>query len=283
MATMKQAAANRQNARKSTGPATAQGKAKASVNALKHGITSARLFLNDENPEEFQLLLDELQASLRPNGGLEFMLVERIAVSIWRQRRLVRAETAGLELNRRLETKSNRRLIETAMGMAYPNQIEDGDVNSSAESEQADAEYFSFCETIVDEYHNLDRKSLEANEVARLAQAAPALHAALLEEAAGAHVAVTQYVQTLEKGLLGWVNKTVDMCYAEMEQIRRRAAIIEVASFVRSRQSAPIDQELLHKYQTNLDNELYRATRALREVQEWRLKTLNEVGAIEAV
>ena len=282
MATAKQAAANKRNARKSTGPVTQLGKAKASCNAMKHGILSTRLLLGDESAEEFQLLLDGLQASLRPNGGLEFMLVERIAVSMWRQQRLIRAETASIELSRRLDSKSSRRQIEAAMGMAYPRQLEDGDLDSSASGGKLDAEYFEYCETLVDEFHNLERTSLETNDLTHLEQVAPTMYAALLEEATGARVAVMPYVLTLKSGLLGWVNKTVDACCSEMEHVRRRAAIAEVAGFVRSRQSAPIDQELLCKYQTALDNELYRAMRTLREEQEWRLKTLNDGVTVTA-
>lgn len=276
MTTAKQTAANQHNARKSTGPVSRRGKTKASSNALKHGILSSRLFLTDESPEEFQLLLHGLQASLRPIGSLELMLVERIAVSIWRQQRLIRAETAGIELSRRLDAKSNRRQIESAMGMVHPRQVEDGDLESSSNSDRLERDYLEYCEMIVDEYDNLDRQSLEANDLSRLEEVAPTMYAALLEEATGARAAVTQYVLTHKKGLLGWANTMVDACCAETERIRRRVAIAEVTGFVRSRQSAPIDQELLCKYQTALDNELYRAMRALREAQEWRLKTLDD-------
>ena len=40
MATVKQIAANRRNAQKSTGPSTALGKQKSRFNALKHGMTA---------------------------------------------------------------------------------------------------------------------------------------------------------------------------------------------------------------------------------------------------
>ena len=33
--------------------------------------------------------------------------------------------------------------------------------------------------------------------------------------------------------------------------------------------------EVFSRYQTTLDNQLYKALRALREAQEWRLKTLD--------
>ena len=35
--------------------------------------------------------------------------------------------------------------------------------------------------------------------------------------------------------------------------------------------------EILSRYQTTLDNQLYKALRALREAQEWRLKTIEPV------
>ena len=48
--------------------------------------------LTHENPAEFDELLRSLIAELQAVGMLECTLVERIEVTIWRQRRLVRAE-----------------------------------------------------------------------------------------------------------------------------------------------------------------------------------------------
>ncbi|MGH8579393.1 MAG: hypothetical protein ACREVK_04440, partial [Gammaproteobacteria bacterium] len=62
-------------------------------NAVKHGLFARQLILNDEDPTEYQALVDGLQAALSPVGTLEYALVERIAITLWRQRRLVRAET----------------------------------------------------------------------------------------------------------------------------------------------------------------------------------------------
>jgi hypothetical protein len=93
--------ANQNNAKKSTGAKTAAGKSVVAKNAVKHGIFAKQLILSDENPKEYQQLFDDLQSALNPVGTLECALVERIAVAIWRQRRLIRSETANIELNNR--------------------------------------------------------------------------------------------------------------------------------------------------------------------------------------
>jgi hypothetical protein len=53
MATTKQIDANRRNARKSTDPRTAAGKAKARMNASKHRLTADYVALANESPDEF--------------------------------------------------------------------------------------------------------------------------------------------------------------------------------------------------------------------------------------
>src|SRR5437667_9045492 len=116
MATVTQLLANKENAQKSTGPLSYEGKAKASQNAFKHGLRGTRLFLADEDPNDFQQVMDGLIASLNPAGTLELALVERIAVSLWRQQRLIRSETAGIELARRTDVYENRERIEAALG-----------------------------------------------------------------------------------------------------------------------------------------------------------------------
>lgn len=89
--------ANRQNARKSTGPQTLVGKQKASRNSFKHGLLSQAIVIDagggTESREEYDALLDQLHDDLHPRGALEAMLVERIAVCYWRLRRAIRAES----------------------------------------------------------------------------------------------------------------------------------------------------------------------------------------------
>ena len=77
MTSEKQVAANKENAKKSTGPKTEEGKTLVAENAVKHGFLSQKLFLPRENPTVFATLHDELQLALRPRGLLELTLVEK--------------------------------------------------------------------------------------------------------------------------------------------------------------------------------------------------------------
>ena len=77
--------ANRRNAQKSTGPRTAEGKARSRWNAMKHGILSSKLLVfDDEQREAFDQLLESLWRDLSPATTCEQILVEKIAMSYWR-------------------------------------------------------------------------------------------------------------------------------------------------------------------------------------------------------
>ena len=57
MATEKQTAANRANAQRSTGPRTAEGKARSSQNALKTGIDAQSEIIRGESREKLEALV----------------------------------------------------------------------------------------------------------------------------------------------------------------------------------------------------------------------------------
>ncbi len=93
MATKRQIAANRRNARRSTGPKTAAGKAASSANALRHGLAAARaVVLPDEDGEAYERLRQGVIADLDPAGALQEALAQRIVVLLWRLDRAARLE-----------------------------------------------------------------------------------------------------------------------------------------------------------------------------------------------
>jgi hypothetical protein len=96
--------ANRQNARKSTGPKTPIGKAYSGRNAVKHGLfvnQSTDFRALDENPGDFENLLQGLWDQYQPIGKAEEIEVERIAVCFWRLKRAWRYENATNLASRR--------------------------------------------------------------------------------------------------------------------------------------------------------------------------------------
>ena len=96
MASEAQSAANRRNARNSTGPRTEAGKAASSRNAIRHGLASAQLILFDERQDDFERFYDDLRTAHAPADAAEDGLVERIAMASWRLRRVWRAEAAAV-------------------------------------------------------------------------------------------------------------------------------------------------------------------------------------------
>jgi len=88
MTTRKQRAANRRNAKKSTGPKTPEGKAKSAQNATKHGLLSGRPLLADEDPAAYEEHRLTLLHELWPETPLEQGIVERIAATQWRLARV---------------------------------------------------------------------------------------------------------------------------------------------------------------------------------------------------
>ena len=87
MATKAQIDANRQNAKKSTGPKTAKGKAKVARNAIKHGLCSMEAVIHGEEQEEYERHREAFLYELKPVGMMEKMLAMRIVSLIWRLRR----------------------------------------------------------------------------------------------------------------------------------------------------------------------------------------------------
>ncbi len=96
-----QTAARRRNSHKSTGPRSCRGKRHSRRNALKHGLYSdVQYFFQEaaielgEDPGQFRRLYLGLLEARRPADALEQVLVEDIAVLIYKKARLERSEAA---------------------------------------------------------------------------------------------------------------------------------------------------------------------------------------------
>jgi hypothetical protein len=92
MATAAQLAANRKNAKSSTGPRTETGKQTSSGNATKFGIFSNTNYVQPLEQDEYNQLTAGLWDELRPVGHIEGMLATEVVRCAWRLRRCAISE-----------------------------------------------------------------------------------------------------------------------------------------------------------------------------------------------
>jgi hypothetical protein len=95
--------ANRRNAALSTGPRSNAGKSIVSGNALQHGVLSTKPVLPGfEQEEDWDRHREAVLFSLAPDGAIEELLAERVAMQMWRLGRVARyeAEAAAVSAER---------------------------------------------------------------------------------------------------------------------------------------------------------------------------------------
>jgi hypothetical protein len=88
MSTKAQIDANRVNAQNSTGPVSADGKARVALNAVTHGLSRVNMFLSGEEPEEFVVLRDALLKRYRCSGADDAVWADEAAMAWWKIRRI---------------------------------------------------------------------------------------------------------------------------------------------------------------------------------------------------
>ena len=111
------------------GPKTEGGKEVARWNATRHGIRSpAPVVPGVEKEEDWEEHRDGVLESLSPEGHLEFVLAERVALLSWRLHRVTRYETESIIL---LQEKAEddladrRRFSSRVLGAAHPEAVRD--------------------------------------------------------------------------------------------------------------------------------------------------------------
>jgi hypothetical protein len=263
----KKALSNKQNAQKSTGPKTTRGKAVASQNAVQHGLLSRSLVLPSEDPQEFTALLQQLQSELAPAGTLEQTMVERIAIALWRQRRLVAAESGQLILRQSLMKISERHQVRSMAGL----KAQDDDwIDLIAKDPPSRPELLA-------ELDALDQAVISgsnaADQLQSLEQQCPMSWTSLCDEAEalGDLTAAQRLIQLIthlrdtETTVQGWLDSQI---YEQRKMLR----LLDALATVRQAAGLPENADVLARYQSALDNDVYKATRALREQQRFRLE-----------
>ena len=97
MSSAAQILASRQNAERSHGPVTAEGKARVSQNATRFGLFSVANFVRPEEQGIFNEFESGYLAELAPDSSLEQTLAREIIHAAWRLRRCASLEIAPPE------------------------------------------------------------------------------------------------------------------------------------------------------------------------------------------
>jgi hypothetical protein len=128
MSTPAQIRASQINGAKSCGPVTPEGLEKASSNACKHGLSSARVVLAGESREEWESLLGGFNAQFQPQGEIEAELVFEMAACLWRLRRASTLETLLLDTEiKKLQNEPGNPLDSNAsLAIAFTNLVTKG-------------------------------------------------------------------------------------------------------------------------------------------------------------
>ena len=84
--------ANRENAKKSTGPRTPEGKQRSSLNGTRHGILAQVIVLPKEDMDAYNKFTSEYAAALNPVGTVEIQLAHACADIQFRFHRISAAE-----------------------------------------------------------------------------------------------------------------------------------------------------------------------------------------------
>jgi hypothetical protein len=92
------------------GPKTPAGKARVGLNAISHGLVSARLVVPGESATEWEGSRQAMVDALAPAGPVEEALAERAATAVWRLRRVAAYEAASIAERQHLATASARLL-----------------------------------------------------------------------------------------------------------------------------------------------------------------------------
>ncbi len=82
------------NSKRTGGPRTTEGKLAVSQNALKTGAYSNLAVLPNENPEEFNQLVEQFKHDFHPADVIENSLVHELATLTWKKLRLEKLEQA---------------------------------------------------------------------------------------------------------------------------------------------------------------------------------------------
>ena len=258
--------ANRQNAKRSTGPISIQGKLKVSQNAITHGIFAASPLLPNENAEEFKNLCQGIAEVYPAVDAIAAGLVERIILAIWRQKRLRLAEAAKLQISMTPEIMAEE--ISDALRLPYHKRL-------NAENISEDQEYaYDYWTKVLVEFESINIQATPKN-LAQVSIQAPKIFSQLKKDALASVSNYDIFMKSPDKIIASMENtKKYAEDFVANNEIKHTAYNIakqmKLAKLIPEGQSV----DFLSKYQVQLDTDLYRAIDAYKKHIAWRAENL---------
>ena len=274
MTTENQSAANQQNAQKSTGPKTEEGKAVSKLNAAKHGILSEAVVISkgegQERKEAYLRLYDGLRDYFKPAGAMEDALVEQIAVTLWRKRRVLRFELGCLR--KQLDAYRQAARGPEDEEDAFPahkhktacqrlaeaqKQVDHHQAEKEALEGNWDIMSDKAMDDWVDSYFRLaEKKGFEAEEPARVRD--------WLKEQG-----LTE--DQIRKELIQVHEELIQVAQAEIKTLEPQAALeLERMTLLGSVPASGSDLDKIIRYEASLDRQLYKAINQLERLERRR-------------
>lgn len=110
--TQAQIEASRRNGALSTGPVTAEGKAKSRKNAVRHGLRAEEVVVqHGEDEDAYRDLLARLVEQFEPSDAVSAHLVRQLASIMWRSGRAERLEADLLSYCDCMSRRGDRRVV----------------------------------------------------------------------------------------------------------------------------------------------------------------------------
>lgn len=280
--TDKQTTANKKNALKSTGPKTSSGKEMSSLNSLKHGILSNRMLIEGEDPLEFFEVLAALQQDLKPLGILEYTLVEKIAIILWRQKRILAAESAMINLHR--QENDLLQNVNRSLGIqSYSSKAVSAEDLEPLGQEECDS-HAKILKEISNLWENGHAKNLTPEAIKNHA---PTLWSVAENWAEEDMMTADEYFDDYlqDQTLLKWLEECRSYSSNELQRQERQPMLVSLYNSAIDAASIPdpITRENLTRYQVSLDNQLYKAMKSLWQQQEIRQRRSVNVTPDEEV
>jgi len=266
MTTEAQMKANQENAKRSTGPTSVEGKKRSSLNAMTHGILSTITTLPGEDEAFMQSLHEDILNTYQPQDTMERCLVDRITIAMVRQVRLCQAEAAKLKLSMRPEI-----LAESLTQVLRHSTIR----RFKAEDLSDDMEYnYQYYTTVNEEMKPYPLDSTLPS-LGMLERTMPKTFSLLKSRAKQSEIAwevfredLNQVIKTLRE-----IKKEASNYIASSRDIHVAHSLLEEMKVIH-RIPHGVDITLMTRYQVQLDNDLYRAMNALQKYREHKPKVI---------